>query len=216
MNSAILLSVFVIILVFWKVISSFNKNNTVLSSLLTDNGFHRECEATPFVEDYIKSLNLSYHALDTIYRGSKGKDWDNNSWFLDINSGCEDPDTFVLLWKKENTSLPNFVIGRSLGIEKTSRIIRITTENIFKNFSLKLLPEEHQPFLSRKKGLLLYSNKNESLTAAIDNRLFEYINNPELNMSCMHYNGTMCCWTQGFSNFGLFFKTCTYIKNILK
>ncbi|PIE46636.1 MAG: hypothetical protein CSA42_07475 [Gammaproteobacteria bacterium] len=188
----------------------------LLSSVLTINGFHKKIDTTLAVKKFIKSFHVSFHSIDNIYQGTGLKGWNNSSWFLSVNSGCDDPNTCFLVWKQDVLNMPNFVIGRSVGIQKLYKIIRLTTEDIFKSFSIKLLPQEYQPFLSRRKGLLLYSNKNEALTSTIDKELFEYLNNPKLNISLIYYNGTMCCWTQDFSQFDLFFETGQFIKSILK
>ncbi len=209
----ITISALIILLVVCGVIYDRRKNSVPLSSVLADNGFHKQRETTPVVHDVLRSF-LFFHNIDEIYQGADLKNWDQNSWFLSVDSGCEDSHTYVLVWQQNLVNMPNFVIGRCVGIHTLNKMIRLTTEHLFKSLSMKLLPQEHQPFLSKGKGLLLYSDKSSALTDTLDNKLFQYLHNPALNISFMHYNGTLCCWTQDVSKVHLLFETCTVMKSV--
>ncbi|PID56603.1 hypothetical protein CSB45_10230 [candidate division KSB3 bacterium] len=186
-----------------------------MPSVLADNGFHKQHETTPVVQNVIKSF-LFFDDIDEVYQGTGLKNWDQNSWLLRVDSGCEDSQTDVLVWQQDLVNMPDFVIGSCVGIHTLNKMIRFTTEDIFKSLSIKLLPQEQQPFLSKRKGLLLYSNKSNALTDTLDENLFQYLHNLPLKISVMHYNGTLCCWTQERSKVDLLFEACTVIRSVFE
>lgn len=212
----ILLSfVFLLIVCFVTFLVYKFNNNVPLSSLLADNGFQKRPETTEDVREFVMALLTPFSIIDT-YQGTEAERWDESSWFITVDPGGEDPPIRLLTWEQHTQNLPNCVIGRCIGVRKINKLIGLMTRNSFQQLDLTLLPQEHQPYLAKQKGLLLYAEKGSPLADKVDEPIFHLLNKPELNISFAHYHGRICCWTWDLTGFDTFFNTCTSIKSTLQ
>lgn len=213
MKIIIILVVFVSIYYFCRFLLQAWQEHKRQMSIFSENEFAERNEITGEIKDFAEKLFKTTN-LSMFHQGTGKNQWDQESWFLHVDTGgSDDPPTYLLTWRQNINDIPNFVIGNCVGITKIGKMINLLCKNSWKTLGLELLPDELQPFLYRKKGLLLYSNKKESLINNLPNIIFAKLNNSKLDISFIHFDGRMGCWTQKWNGIANLFKTSKLIKS---
>jgi len=95
------------------------------------------------------------------HRGKSTSKWGQDTWLVNIDPGGDEPSFELFSFKIQAQNLPKIIITPTVGASKTSGLVGwiVRMSAPFKTAGLRLLPDEFQPYLSRKKGLIVFTDR---------------------------------------------------------
>ncbi len=136
------------------------------------------------------------------YRAGEDSEWGKDSWVVDVDSGGgDDPSQQVLFTEKispkSSSELPEFVMALTEGITSV-KCLRIL-EPEFLNTGLRLLPDSFQPFLRKRKGLVVYSNNEFDLKSVVTEKVISALRSGGYGGAAF-YEERIVVWTYAEAN----------------
>jgi hypothetical protein len=109
------------------------------------------------------------------HRSGPGSPWGEDAWVVSLDRGGDLPSLEVLLVPAPAQELPEFVAGVAEGVGRIGGLVKWLdrVDAPYQGAGFHLLPEELQPFLSRRRGLLLYAREDVDLRKRLPPALFE-------------------------------------------
>ncbi len=150
------------------------------------------------IKAFVDELFPGHDLLPPSYQGSGAEGWDPNSWLLTVSMLQEEEAPLTLLTWRGGEHLPDFALISTVGVAKTTGLLA-TMAGIgrqWQHIGLMPLPDAQQPFLSSRRGLLLYAAPGDDPAAFLPPSIFEHLRSSRTKLSLLHLGERMACWTQ--------------------
>ena len=97
--------------------------------------------------------------MGTVYRGDRTGPWGPDAWLVPVDTGSDDPWIYALTLPLQASRGVDFAIVQTIGVRRTGGVVGLLEQLAprFASAGLELLPDDLQPHLSRRRGLLLYA-----------------------------------------------------------
>ncbi len=127
------------------------------------NGFEIHENYPEYIENICEEMFDSRIYPGHYYRARIDSEWGNDAWVVSVDKGGgDDPSQEVLITKKTPYRFPEFVLGLSDRTTKINGLFKLINrfEEPFKKAGFHLLPEPYQPFIQKRKGIIVYAKED--------------------------------------------------------
>ncbi len=160
--------------------------------------FIEQDEPSEEIKAFIEAIFPGHGLLPPSYRGKGEGSWDMESWLLTVSMLAQDDAPLTLLTWRGGEHLPDFALISTVGIAKTTGLLAAMARvgKQWQHIGLMPLPDAQQPFLSSRRGLLLYAAPGDDPAAFLPPSIFEHLRSSRTKLSLLHLGERMACWTQ--------------------
>ncbi len=165
---------------------------------LLQQDFIEQDEPSEEVAAFIEAIFPGHGLLPPSYRGKGEGGWDMESWLLTVSMLAQDDAPLTLLTWRGGEHLPDFALISTRGIAKTTGLLAAMSRvgKQWQHIGLMPLPDAQQPFLSSRRGLLLYAAPGDDPAAFLPPSIFESLRSSRTKVSLLHLGERIACWTQ--------------------
>ncbi len=165
---------------------------------LLQQDFIEQDEPSEEVAAFIEAIFPGHGLLPPSYRGKGEGGWDMGSWLLTVSMLAQDDAPLTLLTWRGGEHLPDFALISTRGIAKTTGLLAAMSRvgKQWQHIGLMPLPDAQQPFLSSRRGLLLYAAPGDDPAAFLPPSIFESLRSSRTKVSLLHLGERIACWTQ--------------------
>jgi hypothetical protein len=198
-------------------ISFIVKRSRRFKKCLVLNGYEIQENCPEYIEDICQELFDNLVRPGFYYKARLDSEWGEDAWVINVDSGGgDDPSQEVLITKKNPDSFPEFALGLSDGITKINGCFEFIDrfEGTFKKAGFYLLPESHQPFLQKRKGVIVYAKEDIDLRSIILPSVLDSMRSGG-HGGAAFYKGRIIVWTFAESNPNKLFVTARELQKSL-
>jgi hypothetical protein len=114
------------------------------------------------IEDLLEKV-LGSSRIGTPYCGNSDGPWDPDTRLVPVDTGSDDPWIYALTLTVDSPRGIDFAIVQTIGVRRTSGLVGLLEKLVprFADAGLELLPDDLQPHLSRRRGLLVYAEPGD-------------------------------------------------------
>ncbi len=161
----IIIPIIVIGVFFITVISFIAKRSIRFKKCLILNGFEIHENYPEYIDNICEELFDKRVHLGVYYRGRIDSEWGDDAWVIDVDSdGDENSAPQVLITSRRPYNFPEFILGLSVGVAKINGLFkyfdRLERKFRSKKTDFYLLSEPYQPFLQKRKGIIVYAKED--------------------------------------------------------
>ena len=183
-------------------ISFIAKRSRRFKQCLVLNGFEIQENYPKYIEDICEELFDNRVRPGFYYKARLDSEWGEDTWVINVDSGGgDDPSQEVLITNKRTYNFPEFILGLTDGIAKINGLFKFINriDGPFKKTEFHLLPESYQPFIQKRKGIVVYAKENIDVKKVVLPSVLENLRSGGYGGAAF-YKERIVVWTYAESN----------------